>query len=316
MEPSTKPKRVPLWRGYQVPASEFMARRRTSRQRPAMKEAVELVMVAGVHVEDVAASMGRSRQNLDIGIERFIRTTETPLVRMSAQEFEFAAKGRRNSALVDAARLYLVQGYSVPEASAACGVTDAATKDLVKRMRARLRHAGGQPPVPGKGDVYLVADANWVWPTAEEIEALTTSPVVRRRSQVAYERATLVLVNKLPPTEVARLTNTGLQFVLDSTDKVVDQLNRYRAHMHFPKTLPYLVAMRQAVARRVTQNALRLAVEHYFGVEADLEKAAAATGVHPEELAKAVRVAAHEMARMAPKEKSTKNFQNAVVCLA
>lgn len=299
MEQNTKPGRPA--RPYQVPfieAPEFFKRRKTSRQRAAMKAAVELVVVAGAPMADVAADMGRTRQNLQIGVKRFMRTTEVPPVRMTEAEFEFAARDRRKVAQLEAARLYLVEGYSTPEASAAAGITDAATKDMVKRMRGRLRRANGVLTPPDRGEPYALADAQWIRPTAEEIDAMASSCVVRRRSALAYLRATLVLVEDKTPTEVARFTDTMVPFVVNNARKVEAELNQYRAHMQFPKKVAYLVTMRQAVAKRITNNDMRMAVEHYLGKEADLAKAAAVGGVSPDDLAKAVRVTCHEMARM------------------
>lgn len=298
MEQNTKPDTVRPYQVHRLTTPEFFKRRKASRQRAAMKAAVELVVVGGVHMVDVAADMGRTRQNLQIGVQRFMRTTEVPPVRMTEAEFEFAARDRRNADQVEAARLYLVEGYSVPEASAAAGVTDAATKDMVKRMRGRLRRANGVLTPPDRGEAYALADAQWRRPTAEEIEAMASSCVVRRRSALAYMRAMLVLVDGKTPSEVAKFTNTLLPFVVANARKVESEVNQYRAHMQFPKKVAYLVTMRQAVAKRITNNDMRMGVEHYLGKEADLVKAAAVGGVSPEDLAKAVRVACHEMARM------------------
>lgn len=298
MEQDCKPpKRVPLYKSKRLTPPEFFQRRKTSRQREEMKFAVEQVMVGGVHLSDMAASMGSTRQNLLIGVNRFLRTTETPPVRMAEADFELAARGRRNPDQVNAARLYLVEGYSVAEAASASGVSESATKDMVKRMRDRVRRTAGR--APGPGDVYEPADPAWVRPTHAEIEAMAASCVVRRRSPLAYTRAMLVLAGNKPPREVARMTGTMLCFVLENARKVESEVNQYRAHMAFPKSLPYLVAMRQAVAKRITNPALRAGVERYLGKEANLHKAATVAGVEPCDMERAVRMICHEMARMA-----------------
>lgn len=302
MEPDNQPTRKRAGRKPnglpRLTPTEFSQRCVYSRQHDEMKAAVKRVVVAGGLVSDVAADLGHSRQNIHDGVNRFLDSTTWPMQRMSKPEFDFVARGRSTrQSLVEAARLYLVEGYSVPEACKATGEPDSLVKDMVKRMRASLRRVYGVLPPPERGAVYNGPYEGFDWPTSDEMKQLEESCLVRPAKAITYARASMVLVLKMSPSEVTKLTTSTLQFVIDSVDKVVERLEQHRFHMTFPKSDDYLEDMRLAAAKRVTNDTLRSAVEVYLGQEPDLGKAAAKAGVAEDVLFRAVRTTVHEMAR-------------------
>ena len=303
MEPINQPTRKRVGRKpYGLPrltSAEFSQRCLYSRQHEEMKAAVKRVVVAGGLVSDVAADLGHSRQNIHDGVSRFLDSTAWPTKHMSPQEFDFAKRGRSSRAsLVEAARLYLVEGYSVSEACKATNESDILIKDLVKRMRSSLRRVYGVLPPPERGVVYTGPYEDFKWPTADEMDQLAESCLVRPAKAITYSRASMVLVLKMSPSEVTKLTTSTLQFVIDSVDKVVERLEQHRLHMQFPKSEDYLATMRLASAKRVSNDTLRCAVETYLGQEPDLANAALVADVGQDVLFRAVRTTVHEMARL------------------
>lgn len=304
MEPDKKPttrQRVGR-KPYSLPRmtpTEFKKRCLYSRQHESMKNAVQRVVVSGSLVSDVAADLGQTRQNVHDGVTRFLDSTEWPMQHMTPQEFEFASRGREvRASMLQAARLFLVEGYSYAQACKVTGTPDNQVKDLVKRMRQSLRRLYCVVKTPDPGAVYNPPHEGWEWPTAEEIEQLATSCLVRPTKAITYTRAAMVLVMHMSPSEVTKLTTSTRQFVIDSVDGVVERLEQQRFHLRFPKDASYLEDMRTAAAKRVAQAPLREAVEHYLGKEPNLDKAAAKAGVQVDALFRAVRTTVHEMARM------------------
>lgn len=322
MEPNQTPERVRIGNPGHLPrltAPEFMHRCRYSGQNDDVKVAVRRVVVDGGLVAHVAADMGLSRQNVHDSVIRFLDTTKWPLARMTEQEFAYAAQRRSSSEpMLRAARLYLVEGYRWIEACRVTGTSDIHVKDLVKRMRATVRRAYAACPdldmaavlAHDRATVYSAPSAGWQWPTSEELDAMEASCLVRRYSAMTYYRAKLVLVLKMAPSEATKLTNSSLQFVINSVDKVVAQLEQYRTHVQFPKSHTYLEGMHRAAAKNVREP-LRSAVEFYLGTQHDLVSAAAMAGVPTETMASAVRSTVKEMDRSHRKQNNTSTYQYA-----
>ena len=308
MEPDNKPARKRAGRKpprvLRLDNKEFSSRRVYSRQNDNMKAAVRRVVVDGVDVTDVAKDLGHSRQNVHDGIVRFLTTTAAPMQRMAPREFAYAARLRRNPRLVQAARLYLVEGYSVPEASKEAGTSGMQVKALVKSMRRAIRRVDGILPPPSKGEVYNGPRPDWQWPTAQEMGDVAASCLVRQLSKMTYSRAYMVLVLKMSPSEVAKLTKGTLQFLLYSVDSVVAQLDQYRLHRHFPKDANYLSDLSRAMDAKSFKPAIRCAIEDYLVHGVDLDVAASNAKLDDDvvltrdALFRAVRTTIHQMARM------------------
>jgi hypothetical protein len=301
MKPKIKPPRKRAGRRPKglprLNTAQFTDRSVYSRQHADMKAAVRRVVVEGVHVTDVANALGQSRQNVHDGVMRFLATTAEPMQRMAPHEFAYASRLRRNPNMVHAARLYLVEGYSVPEACKVAGAPDMQVKDLVKRMRSTIRRVAGALPPLGKGEVYTGPHPDWQWPTADEMNALAASCFVRSLSDMTYTRAHMVLVLKMAPSQVTKLTNSTLQFVINSVDSVVAQLGQYRAHIHFPKDAAYLSDLSQAMDKKATKPGIRFAIEAHLVHGIDLDTAANSATLASDVFFRAVRTTIHEMAR-------------------
>ena len=136
------------------------------------------------------------------------------------------------------------------------------------------------------------------------MNAVATCCLVRQLSQMTYSRAYMVLVLKMSPSEVTKLTNGALQFVLNSVDSVVAQLNQYRWHRQFPKDAEYLYDLSLALDTKQFKPALRCAIEAYLVHGVDLDRAAASAKLDndapltPDDLSRAVRKTIHEIARV------------------
>lgn len=295
-KPGRKPQAFPT-----LTTKEFEVRSLYSRQRPRLLNAVKRVLVHRETVLAVASKYKLTPQGLTAGTNRFLLHTSAPVPRMFVEDFEGATRGVRNPTAVQAARLYLVHGYSVPGTYRATGLPSSVLKEQVSHIRKRVNLARSGvrplPPVTLK-DQYTVADPDWQWPTDAEFNALTASHVVRPLSRMAYARAFRVLVMKTPPKQVAKLTSASCLAVLKTLDLVVQQLNRFRLHMQYPKSADYLSTLHKATELFAHKQGLRLAVERYLGCEADLEKTAALYLVNTQVLANAVRYTTHRMAKI------------------
>ena len=280
---------------------EFEVRALHSRQSPRLLRAIKRVLVNKETVRDVSKEHHLTAESLTAGTSRFVQHTDAPMPRMFVEDFEGATRGVRNPTALQAARLYLVHGYSIPGTSRTTGLNSVVIKEHVAHIRKRvnLARASGRPlPAATLNDKYTVSDPNWVWPTEAEFNALTESHVVRPLSRLAYARAFRVLIMGTAPKHVAKLTGTSCQVVLTAVNLVVKQLGRLRLHMQYPKNADYLRTLRQATETFAHKKGLHAAVEHYLGQEANLEKAATLCMVHPQVLASAVRSTTHLMARL------------------